>query len=99
MRRRGRDYFAGEGGDTVVNSERHATGTENRQQSMNSLKIKGWQKARRKWRLDGVACEGGDTGTDSGRHVTGTENRQQAMDSPELEGWRKSRRKKICKMS
>ena len=40
--------FAEEGGDTDIDSERHATGTVNRQQAMNVLEMEERRKVRRK---------------------------------------------------
>ena len=49
MRRRGDSIIcAEEGGDTGADSERHATGTVNRQQAMNALEMEEWRKVRRK---------------------------------------------------
>ena len=43
MRRRWRDDFAGEGGGTGADSERHAIGAVNRQQAMNALEMEEWR--------------------------------------------------------
>ena len=46
----GLDGFAAEGGDPGADSRGHATGTETRQQAVDSLEMEEWRKARRKWR-------------------------------------------------
>ena len=48
VRRRGRDNFAEEGGDTGAYSEGHVTGAVNRQQTMNTVEMEEWRKVRRK---------------------------------------------------
>ena len=51
MRRRWRDDFARAGGDTTgADSGGHVTGTENRQQAMDSSEMEEWWKARGKWK-------------------------------------------------
>ena len=49
-RRLGIDRFINEGGGTGVDSGGHATGTEYRQQSRDSLEKETGRKARRKWK-------------------------------------------------
>ena len=48
VRRRGRDDFAGKGVDTGAERGGYVTGTENRQQAMNSLEMEEWRKTRTK---------------------------------------------------